>query len=225
MALLKQVLGSDFIILMMIIFSIIILTENFSKDNKINEINRVTTKRIMELFIVIPITPITYTTEIILKTIIYLMNYHPTKKQTRMTLNGEYFTYYNIQPPGSASYIDRSTRVFQAGGFDPSLTKAGNFLKNYHIDNLPILTLVLTGDLNLIGSPTCDKYYFNYLPDDLNKSYDFVKAGVIHAYEIDYSIKGNNNHTLDKYYNENWSTITDIIIFIKFLFSLFKPNK
>jgi len=99
---------------------------------------------------------------------------------------------------------------------DPRITRIGQFLRRYSLDELPQLINVLKGDMNLIGPRS-------YLPRELPAMRDYaniilkVKPGITGWWQV----MGRNATSfeerlqLDEYYISNWSIWLDIYIVIK----------
>jgi lipopolysaccharide/colanic/teichoic acid biosynthesis glycosyltransferase len=61
---------------------------------------------------------------------------------------------------------------------DPRLTKIGNFLKKYQIDELPQLINVLKGDMSLVGPRPEVKMYVDMMTDEEKKTILSIAPGM-----------------------------------------------
>ena len=100
---------------------------------------------------------------------------------------------------------------------DPRVTKVGQFLRRYSLDELPQLFNILVGEMSLIGPrplPIRDVENF--------KSKDFIRQEVLPGITGLWQVSGRSNidnfddvMKLDMNYIENWSILLDISIFLQ----------
>lgn len=115
-------------------------------------------------------------------------------KQGRRTKNGRVFNMLKFR----SMVVDAES--MSAGLFnyenDPRVTKAGRFLRNSSIDELPQLFNILKGDMSVVGPRPCVTYELGDF-DTLNKRYKKrfeVKAGLTGMAQV----KGRNNISWDE---------------------------
>ena len=107
---------------------------------------------------------------------------------------------------------------------DKRITKVGNYLRKFRIDELPQLILVLSGEMSLIGPrperPKIDFLLRKYIPYyDLRYS---IKPGISGWAQVNYpygaSIEDSKfKLSYDIYYIKNFSILLDFMIFFKTL--------
>ena len=115
-------------------------------------------------------------------------------KQGRRTKDGRVFNMLKFR-----SMVVNAEQM-EAGLFnyenDPRVTKAGRFLRDSSIDELPQLFNILKGDMSVVGPRPCVTYELGDF-DTLNKRYKKrfeVKAGLTGLSQV----KGRNNITWDE---------------------------
>lgn len=109
---------------------------------------------------------------------------------------------------------------------DPRVTKVGNFIRKYSIDELPQLWNVLIGNMSLVGPRP-------HLPEEVAKykgHHKFVlaiKPGMTGLPQISgrSDLDFETEVKLDRYYIENWSIWFDIKLIFKTIFILVKGYK
>ena len=102
---------------------------------------------------------------------------------------------------------------------DPRVTKVGNFLRRYSLDELPQLINVLLGDMSLVGPrPPLAREVEQYEPDALRRLH--VKPGITGLWQVSgrSDLSWEESLRLDLRYVDNWSPIGDLHI----LFRTFK---
>lgn len=99
---------------------------------------------------------------------------------------------------------------------DPRITRVGNFLRNWGLDELPQLINVLRGEMSIVGPRATLKYQVDQY-DDFQKKRLMVRPGIT-GWAL---INGRNTLTweerikLDVWYIENWSLWLDMKIILK----------
>jgi lipopolysaccharide/colanic/teichoic acid biosynthesis glycosyltransferase len=69
-------------------------------------------------------------------------------KQERLGKNGKSFTLYKFR----SMHMDAEKNGLQwAEANDPRVTRVGRFLRNTHLDEIPQLINIITGDMSIIG--------------------------------------------------------------------------
>ena len=99
---------------------------------------------------------------------------------------------------------------------DPRITRVGNFLRKYSLDELPQLLNVLKGEMSLVGPrPIVESEVEKY--KSAFEDYCLVRPGITGLWQI--SGRNNTSYTervyLDSYYVNNWSVWLDWWILIK----------
>lgn len=109
---------------------------------------------------------------------------------------------------------------------DPRVTKIGNFIRKFSIDELPQLWNVLIGNMSLVGPRP-------HLPEEVakyKKHHKFVltiKPGLTGLPQINgrSDLDFEKEMKLDRYYIENWSILLDIKIIFKTIGVILKGYK
>jgi lipopolysaccharide/colanic/teichoic acid biosynthesis glycosyltransferase len=132
--------------------------------------------------------------------------------QDRLGKDGKIFKIYKLRTMTNKKRdVDREIRKG-----DSEVTKFGNFLRRYKIDELPQLLNVLLGDMSIVGPRPCMPELINVFNDD-GKFRIKVLPGLTGLAQIN----GNINLTwedrwkYDRIYVENISFIMDVKIIIK----------
>ena len=99
--------------------------------------------------------------------------------------------------------------------FDQRVTKIGNFIRKYSLDEIPQLINVLKGDMSLVGPRPL---LTDYLPlySDIQKKRHDVKPGITGWAQVKgrNSISWNQKFTYDVWYVENISLLLDVKIML-----------
>ncbi|GAA1389798.1 sugar transferase [Luteococcus peritonei] len=96
---------------------------------------------------------------------------------------------------------------------DPRITKIGNFIRRFSIDELPQLWNVLRGDMSLIGPrPALPKEVALYAPH-VNRRLE-VRPGLTGLWQVSgrSNLSWDDTVRLDLYYVDNWSMTQDLSI-------------
>lgn len=101
-------------------------------------------------------------------------------------------------------------------GYDPRVTKAGNWMRKTSLDELPQLINVLIGNMSLVGPRP-------YLPrekDDMGTAVDtitMIKPGITGFWQVNgrNDINFAGRVAMDEWYVKNWSVWRDILFLIK----------
>ena len=113
--------------------------------------------------------------------------------QKRVGKQGIDFNLYKFRTMFKSS--DRK-QLITVGLRDPRITKSGNFLRKYKLDELPQLMNVLMGDMSIVGPrPEVRKYTEMYVPSQYMIVLS-VKPGITDIASIEYS--GENELLSDK---------------------------
>lgn len=99
---------------------------------------------------------------------------------------------------------------------DPRITRVGQFIRKYSIDELPQLFSVLVGDMSLVGPRP-------HLPEEVAKYTDrqrrvlAIKPGITGMAQVEgrANLTFNDEVRLDTYYIENWTPLLDLAILVK----------
>ncbi|WAH95903.1 sugar transferase [Arthrobacter sp. MMS18-M83] len=99
---------------------------------------------------------------------------------------------------------------------DPRITRVGQFLRKYSLDELPQLLNVLGGSMSLVGPRPQREGEVALYDDDAHRRL-YVSPGMSGLWQV----SGRSNLTweqsirLDLYYVENWSLMNDVVILFK----------
>ncbi|WP_194793306.1 sugar transferase [Raineyella fluvialis] len=154
-------------------------------------------------------------------------------RQERIGLGGRTFTIHKFRSMGvdADRLLDRM--IDEAGGQallfkmenDPRITRVGNFLRRYSLDELPQFWTVLLGGMSIVGPrPQVAREVAEYTEAAHRRLR--VKPGITGLWQVngrsDLSIK--ESVRLDLRYVENWSLLGDLIIVLKTVKVVFFPN-
>ncbi|MFS4469288.1 sugar transferase [Maribacter sp. 2210JD10-5] len=140
--------------------------------------------------------------------------------QRRPGKNNEIFTIIKFKT--------MTDEVDEAGELLPDferMTKVGNFVRKYSLDEIPQLVSVLKGDMSLIGPrPLLVKYLPLYSKEELRRHE--VKPGITGWAQVNgrNSISWPEKFSLDVYYVDNLSFVLDVKIFILTVAKVFKSE-
>ena len=123
--------------------------------------------------------------------------------------------------PVFASLNERDHPFFKIK-YDPRITKVGEFLRKYHLDEIPQFIDVFLGKISLVGPRAHEPQEIFFYPKD----YLFIvkrKAGLTGLSQISggCNLPFLKELELDKYYLENWSLFLDLKIIFKTIFLIF----
>lgn len=151
-------------------------------------------------------------------------------KQDRTGLNGKTFKCYKFR----SMHMSKDADTKQATKDDPRKFAFGNFMRKTNIDELPQFLNVLKGDMSIVGprphmifhtemySKIIDKYMVRH----------FCKPGITGWAQVT-GFRGETKELWqmeervkrDIWYLENWTPLLDIIIILKTVLSIIKPDK
>lgn len=151
-------------------------------------------------------------------------------KQKRTGIYGKNFYCYKFR----TMRPNRTANEKQAEKNDPRITRTGNFLRHYNLDEIPQFYNVLKGDMSVVGprphmlkhtelySSIIDKYMVRHL----------IKPGITGWAQVN-GYRGETRTTdqmearvrYDVWYLENWSFLLDLKIIIVTIFNMFKGEK
>jgi exopolysaccharide biosynthesis polyprenyl glycosylphosphotransferase len=147
-------------------------------------------------------------------------------RQERLTRNGKPFTLYKFRTMSTDAEGDGVARL--SSKLDHRITKIGNWLRRYRLDELPQFLNILKGDISIVGPrperPELIREYKKTLP-----KFDFrlkVKGGLTGYAQVygKYSTLPEHKLLLDLIYIENFSYLLDIRIFMMTIKSVFKSG-
>lgn len=147
-------------------------------------------------------------------------------KQERIGLYGKPFNIYKFR----SMRLDAERfgpALYQGEGVDPRLTKVGRFLRAHHLDELPQLWNVFTGDMAFVGPRPERKFYIDKIMEH-NPRYEElyrIRPGVtsfatLYNGYTDTMEKMLRRLDLDLYYTEHCSLMTDVKILTKTFLSI-----
>lgn len=147
--------------------------------------------------------------------------------QTRIGLNNKLFTIYKFRT--MIENAEKETGPILAVRNDPRITKVGQFLRRWRIDEIPQLLNVLKGDMSIAG-PRPEREFFTKQLNQQYESYQYrntVKPGVTGYAQImgKYSTDAQDKLVFDLYYIRNYSLWLDIIIILRTFAVVFDRRK
>lgn len=152
-------------------------------------------------------------------------------KQERIGLHGKPFKIYKFR----SMRLDAEKfgpALYKGEHVDPRLTKTGRFLRAHHLDELPQLWNVFTGDMSFVGPRPERKFYIDKIMEH-NPRYEElyrIRPGVtsfatLYNGYTDTMEKMLKRLDLDLYYVERCSLVTDINILTKTFLSIVVGKK
>ena len=141
-------------------------------------------------------------------------------KQVRPGHNAQLFTIYKFRTMQFASAPDGFMLPDAA-----RLTRLGNIIRKYSLDELPQLWNVLRGDLSLVGPrPLLPEYLNLYTPEQAQRH--LVKPGITGWAQINgrNSLTWEKKFSLDVWYVTHQSFFLDLKILALTFLKLFKPT-
>ncbi|MGA8247982.1 MAG: sugar transferase [Nocardioides sp.] len=142
-------------------------------------------------------------------------------KQTRVGRDGSYFTclkFRSMVTDAEAILAELHSRVGHEEGLfkmqdDPRITKPGQWIRRYSLDELPQLLNVLRGDMSLVGPrPPLPSEVDRYTLTQSRRLR--VRPGLTGLWQVSgrSDLSWSESIRLDLYYVDNWSMIQDIVI-------------
>ena len=148
------------------------------------------------------------------------------KRMTRIGQGGKPFPYFKFRSmvphTHNMRYKELSEKDTRKGSpmvkiaNDPRITRVGNFIRKYSIDELPEFFLVLTGKMSLVGPrPHMPEEVAKYKPE--HKKVLTIKPGITGLAQISgrADLDFDEEVRLDTYYIEHWSPWMDLYILLK----------
>jgi exopolysaccharide biosynthesis polyprenyl glycosylphosphotransferase len=142
-------------------------------------------------------------------------------RQTRVGRDGEYFTclkFRSMVVDAESILPDLQTATgYREGLFkmtsDPRVTKPGQWIRRYSLDELPQLINVLRGDMSLVGPrPPLPSEVDRYTLTQSRRLR--VRPGMTGLWQVSgrSDLSWTESIRLDLYYVDNWSMIQDVVI-------------
>lgn len=136
-------------------------------------------------------------------------------RQPRVGKDGNLFTIYKLRTMAhnhvSINNPRKNGDIWVQNPSDPRITKVGQFLRKYSIDELPQFINIIKGDMSLVGPRPCplsfEKNYEKFDPDFVRRY--TVKPGAQLKYPF---LKDEDVHLkvkAEKKYLDNWSLLED----------------
>ena len=150
-------------------------------------------------------------------------------RQTRIGRNGTPFTMFKFRSMviGAEARWDGLVPANEGHGalfklaHDPRVTKVGQFLREFSLDELPQLFNVLRGNMSLVGPrPHLEREIAAMHSDAVRRS--LVTPGLTGLWQISgrSDLSGEDSLRLDLRYVENWSFTLDLLILWKTIFAV-----
>jgi lipopolysaccharide/colanic/teichoic acid biosynthesis glycosyltransferase len=141
---------------------------------------------------------------------------HPIYTQTRAGLNGERFQIYKLRTMVRGAEFTGAGLAIQEG--DDRITRVGQFLRRYSLDELPNLWNVVRGEMSIVGPrPTLPVQVEQY--SDRQRGRLFVKPGLTGWAQINgrASLPWTERIELDLWYVEHRTLALDLRIMLRTL--------
>lgn len=159
-----------------------------------------------------------------------LDNGKPVKRIGQYGKPFKFYKFRSMKPKtDSLRYTELSNNNIRSDGplvkikNDPRITRVGNFIRKYSIDEIPQLWSVLKGDMSLVGPrPHLPEEVSNY--KNHHRFVFTIKPGITGLAQI----SGRSDLTfeeeikLDRFYIEKWSIFKDIKIILKTFLVIFR---
>lgn len=184
-------------------------------------------KRILDLVISLLMLIVTAPFFIVVALIIHLYDKGPVfYKQDRLTLNGKVFKIYKFRSMCQDSEVNGARLAMKD---DDRITPIGKFLRKTHLDELPQLINIISGDMSIVGPrperPEIAEQYEESIPEF---SYRLsMKAGLTGYAQVygKYNTTPYDKLKLDLLYLENYSVFLDLkLILMTFKIIFQKEN-
>jgi lipopolysaccharide/colanic/teichoic acid biosynthesis glycosyltransferase len=136
---------------------------------------------------------------------------HPIYRQTRVGKDGELFQIYKLRTMVRGAEFTGAGLAIQEG--DDRITRVGNFMRRYSLDELPNLWNVLRGEMSIVGPrPTLEFQVLQYTPHQRRRLE--VKPGITGWAQINgrASLPWAERIELDVWYVERQSLRLDLKI-------------
>ncbi len=180
------------------------------------------TKRVFDIFASLALLSVTWPIMLITALAIMLESkFHGTifYRQTRVGLYNKNFDVIKFR---SMSMDAEKNGAQWAQKVDPRVTKVGDIIRKYRIDELPQLFNVLNGDMSFVGPRPERPEFVGQLSEKI-RYYEirhFVKPGITGWAQICYPYgateqDSRNKLEYDLYYMKNYSTFLDLMILIQ----------
>ena len=155
--------------------------------------------------------------------------HHPFFIQTRIGEDGKKFRVWKFRTmiPDAEAILrqrletDEAFRNAWEGHYkmedDPRITRVGNLLRKFSIDEIPQLINVLRGEMSLVGPRPLPAYHYDQLPEEVRNLRERVRPGMTGMWQVSGRSDSGNTGMVrwDPYYVRNWSVWLDIIILIR----------
>jgi lipopolysaccharide/colanic/teichoic acid biosynthesis glycosyltransferase len=125
--------------------------------------------------------------------------------QKRVGLHGKTIGVYKFR----TMVVDAESKGLKITiGKDPRITKSGQFLRKYKLDELAQLFNVLNGSMSLVGPRPEVQEYIDLYPDEIRRKVLSVKPGITDFASIEFK---DENQMLDNSSDPNKTYIEDIL--------------
>lgn len=221
-----------------------ISTEGFGY---INDSIRQRVKRTMDLLIVVATAPVTLFTVMLLAAIIVLVDrQNPFFRQLRKGWHGRQFRILKLRTMRTQSShndsinISKDTKIKDSSSAavtewttvnDSRVTKLGQFLRRYRLDELPQLYNVLVGNMSIIG-PRPEQPDYTQMLEKTIPYYDIrhsIKPGITGWAQVKFPYAASvadsrSKLEYDLYYIKHYSLQLDLAILIKTFYTIFSGS-
>jgi lipopolysaccharide/colanic/teichoic acid biosynthesis glycosyltransferase len=139
---------------------------------------------------------------------------HPIYRQTRVGKDGRVFSIFKLRTMVRGAEFTGAGLAIQEG--DDRITRIGNLLRRYSLDELPNLWNVVRGEMSIVGPrPTLEVQVEQYTERQRGRL--AVKPGITGWAQVNgrASLPWSERIELDLWYVEHWSLALDLKILVR----------
>jgi lipopolysaccharide/colanic/teichoic acid biosynthesis glycosyltransferase len=139
---------------------------------------------------------------------------HPIYRQTRVGKDGRVFSIFKLRTMVRGAEFTGAGLAIQEG--DDRITRIGNLLRRYSLDELPNLWNVVRGEMSIVGPrPTIEVQVEQYTERQRGRL--AVKPGITGWAQVNgrASLPWSERIELDLWYVEHWSLALDLKILVR----------
>lgn len=154
-------------------------------------------------------------------------------RQIRVGTKGELFSCFKFR----SMYVDAEARLAELAHHnesdgvlfkmrdDPRITRVGEFIRRFSLDELPQLFNVLRGQMSLVGPRPALPAEVSRYEDHVHRRLD-VRPGMTGLWQVSgrSDLSWSDTVRLDLYYVDNWSFVRDLTILTRTLRAVLRPR-